>query len=92
MPFLRRQIAALKPSVIVALGSTAVKGLLGPGTPGITRLRGNWRQFEGIALMPTYHPAYLLRGGEDKFWDVWEDLCKVLDRLGKPIPDKKRPT
>jgi len=89
MPYLKRQIAALKPKVIVALGGTAAKGLLSTDE-GITRMRGRWRCFEDIDVMPTFHPAYLLRGGNEKYWDVWEDLCAVLERLGRPIPEQKR--
>jgi len=89
MPFLKRQIAALKPKVIIALGGTAAKGLLSTDE-GITLMRGRWRSFEGIDVMPTFHPAYLLREGKEKYWDVWGDLCTVLERLGRPIPDRKR--
>ena len=89
-PFLMRQIAVVKPKVIVALGATAVEGLLGK-TAGITRLRGNWRTYRGIPLMPTYHPAYLLRNqsiGEKR--RVWEDMLKVMEKLGLPISQKQR--
>lgn len=84
MPYLKRQIAVLKPKVIVALGATAVKGLMGT-TTGITKLRGTWMSFEGIDLMPTYHPAYLLRNPPAKK-EVWEDLKTVLRHLGREIP------
>jgi DNA polymerase len=64
-------------------------GLLGL-TTGITRLRGKWLRFEGIDLMPTYHPAYLLRNPPAKH-EAWADLKAVLARLGKePPPVKKR--
>lgn len=88
LPFLREQIAALKPRVIVALGATAVKGLLDVKT-GITKLRGTWMSFEGIDLMPTYHPAYLLRSPGMKR-DVWNDLKAVLLRLGKEPPARTK--
>lgn len=94
LPYLREQIAVLKPKVIVALGATAVKGLVGL-TTGITRLRGQWQSYEGVPVMPTFHPSYLLRGGGEgkaRYWDVWDDMCKVLRRLGRTPPDKKRPT
>ncbi len=84
LPFLRRQIAALHPTLIVALGATAVKGLLGP-TEGISKLRGTWCDFEGIPVMPTYHPAYLLRNPPAKH-EVWADLQAVLKRLGRTAP------
>ena len=88
MPYLKRQIAALRPKVIIALGATAVKGLLDT-TTGITKLRGQWRLFEGIDLMPTYHPAYLLRNPSAKH-EAWDDLQAVLERLGRPIPGKSQ--
>lgn len=89
IPYLERQIAAIAPRVIVALGNTAMKGLL--GETGITRLRGKWREYRGVPLMPTYHPAYLLRGGGDekaRYWEVWEDMQQVLAKLGRPIPGR----
>lgn len=87
MPFLKQQIAALQPKVIVAMGATAVKGLLDVPT-GITRLRGTWMMFEGIDLMPTFHPAYLLRNPPAKR-EVWEDLKAVLKHLGREPPPRK---
>lgn len=86
MPYLLEQIELLKPKVIVTLGATAAKGLLG-ATEGITKLRGKWQDFEGIDTMPTYHPAYLLRNPNGKR-PVWEDMQAVLERLGKPVPKK----
>lgn len=77
--FLDRQIAAIKPQVIVALGRFAVQSLLKTRTP-ISRLRGEWQSYQGIPLMPTYHPAYLLRNPEGKR-DVWEDMKDVMRRL-----------
>jgi DNA polymerase len=89
MPYLRQQIEILKPKVIVAMGATAVKGLLGL-QEGITKLRGTWLSFEGTEVMPTYHPAYLLRNESAKK-DVWNDLKAVLKRLGrKPPPVRKK--
>ncbi len=91
MPFLKEQLALLQPKVIVCLGATAVKGLLKTKT-GITKLRGTWMQFEGIDVMPTYHPSYLLRSGGDekgRYWEVWEDMVKVLEQLGREPPPKK---
>ncbi len=86
LPFLKRQIALLQPKVIVAMGATAVEGLitLAEGE-SISKVRGRWFTFEGIALMPTYHPAYLLRNPAMKR-PVWEDLKAVLSRLGHPVP------
>ena len=79
MPYLKRQIAVIRPKLIVCLGSTAVKGLTGDQT-GITRIRGTWREFEGIPVMLTFHPAYLLRNPAEK-GKVWTDLKAVLARL-----------
>ena len=90
IPYLHEQIDLIRPKVIVALGGTAVEGLLGK-TLGITRLRGNWKTYRGIPLMPTYHPAYLLRNqalGEKR--RVWEDMLQVMEKLGLPISDKQR--
>lgn len=91
-PFLVRQIELVRPQVIVALGSPSAKYLLGT-TTGITRLRGNWGEYQGVPLMPTYHPSYVLRNGGDKSplkKDVWSDIRQVLARLGWPEPEKKQ--
>ena len=85
LPYLRRQIALVKPRTIVALGATAYKGLSGDDMASISNVRGVWHSFDGIPLMPTFHPAYLLRCPTAKR-AAWEDLQKVLVRLGKPIP------
>lgn len=87
MPYLKEQLALLKPKVIVCLGATAVKGLLDVKT-GITKLRGTWMSFEGVDVMPTFHPAYLLRNPPGKK-DVWQDLQAVMERVGRPVPEKK---
>jgi DNA polymerase len=89
MPYLNEQIDLLEPQVIVALGATAVQGLFGT-SEGIMRLRGKWKLYKGrIAVMPTYHPAYLLRTPSAKR-DVWEDLQAVLRHMGRPIPPVRR--
>lgn len=77
--FLLRQIAAIRPQVIVGLGRFAVHSLLKTNAP-ISKLRGEWQSYQGIPLMPTYHPAYLLRNPEGKR-DVWDDMKQVLRRL-----------
>lgn len=87
IPYLKRQIAEVQPKVIVALGATAVLGLL--NLTGISRLRGTWLSFEGIDLMPTYHPSYLLRNPSMKK-EAWSDLQAVLKRLGRTPPPVKR--
>lgn len=87
-PFLRQQLASLSPKVIVALGKVAAQALLREST-AISRLRGNWREYCGIPLMPTFHPAYLLRSPEEKK-KAWLDLQQVMKRFGKtPAPPKK---
>ena len=78
IPFLKRQVAIVRPRFIVALGNTAILGLL--GETGILRIHGKWRQFEGIPLMPTMHPAYLLRNPSAKR-ACWEDLKLVMAKL-----------
>ncbi len=80
-PFLIKQLQAIRPGVIVALGNVAVKTLL-KTKEGITKLRGTWKTYQGIPLMPTFHPAYLLRNPSDKKL-VWEDIKKVLTEMEK---------
>ncbi len=80
-PFLIKQLQAIKPQCIVALGNVAVKTLL-KTKAGITSLRGNWQTYQGIPVMPTFHPAYLLRIPGDKKL-VWEDIKKVMAELSK---------
>ena len=83
-PFLRRQLLALRPGLraIVALGRTPTQYLLRSTAP-ISGLRGQFAAWEGIPVMPTYHPAYLLRTPSAKR-QVWEDLQKVIEALGRP--------
>jgi uracil-DNA glycosylase len=80
-PFLRAQLASIRPKIIVTLGKCAAQSLLGDGTP-ITRLRGTWREYCGVPVMPTFHPAYLLRSPAEKK-NAWADLRQVMKRLGK---------
>lgn len=78
-PFLLREIASARPEVIVVMGNTAMKNLLDT-REGITRLRGIFQDYKGIKVMPTFHPAYLLRDPSKKR-ETWEDLKKVRDYL-----------
>lgn len=78
-PFLKKQIDLVRPRIIVALGKFAVQTLLQSKVP-ITKLRGQWHSYHGIKLMPTFHPAYLLRNPADKKL-VWEDIKKVIKEL-----------
>jgi DNA polymerase len=81
-----RQLRAIGPEVIVALGKFAAQTLLRSKTP-ITQMRGQWFDYHGIMLMPTFHPAYLLRNpGEKRL--VWEDIQKVMRTLGLPVGGK----
>jgi uracil-DNA glycosylase len=90
LPYLLAQIDVIKPKVIVALGATAVEGLLGK-TEGITKLRGNMQTFRETPLMPTFHPAYLLRNqAMSEKRKVWEDMLQVMERMNLPISDKQR--
>ena len=90
IPFLHEQIDLVRPKVLVALGATAVEGLLGK-TVGITRLRGNWQTYRGIPLMPTYHPAYLLRNQAlSEKRRVWEDMLQVMARLGMSASERQK--
>ncbi len=76
--FLFRQLTAIQPKAICALGSTAAKALLG-GKEGVTKLRGNWKKWNGIPLMVTFHPSYLLRPyNQNAKREAWEDLKTVL--------------
>ncbi len=85
-PFLRAQIAAIHPRIIVALGRIAVQALLRDTSP-ISRLRGRWFAYEGVKLMPTFHPAYLLRSPDEKK-KAWDDLQLVMKELGRPVTKK----
>lgn len=88
LPYLQEQISLIRPKVIVALGATALQGLLDVQM-GITKVRGTWMEYEGVPLMPTFHPAYLLRSPAGKK-DVWEDMKAVLAKLGREPPPRKR--
>jgi len=90
IPYLQEQIDLVQPKAIVALGATAVDGLLGK-SPGITKLRGQWQTYRGTPLMPTYHPAYLLRNqAMSEKRKVWEDILQVMEKLEMPISEKQR--
>ena len=90
IPYLHEQIDLIRPKVIVALGATAVEGLLGK-TLGITKLRGTWKTYRGTPLMPTYHPSYLLRNQSlSEKRRVWEDMLAVMEKLEMPVSEKQR--
>jgi uracil-DNA glycosylase family 4 len=89
-PYLVEQIEIIQPRVLVALGAVAVEGLLGMrGT--MRELRGRWHAYNGIPLMITYHPAYLLRNqAPSEKRKVWEDMLQVMERLERPITQRQR--
>jgi len=92
LPFLKAQLQVIQPDVIVALGNTAMEGLMGHDPKRrITKIRGQWLEFDGVPLIPTFHPSYLLRNqslGTKRL--VWEDMLAVMDMLGMPVSDKQR--
>jgi DNA polymerase len=87
LPYLLSQIELIQPKVIVALGATAVRALLDVQL-GITKMRGHWYTFGDIPIMPTFHPAYLLRNPPAKK-EVWEDMKAVLEKLGREVPKSR---
>jgi uracil-DNA glycosylase family 4 len=87
-PFLFRQLDSIKPKVIVCLGATAFQTLLETGR-SISHYRGQWLDYRGYKLLPTYHPAYLLRNPAAKA-DVWKDLQKVMAELGLEVKKKAK--
>ena len=96
MEYVLEEIAIIQPKVIVALGKTAAEGLLQRDV-AITRLRGQWLEYKGIPLMPTFHPSYLKRKEDDgetianaEKRKHWEDMMMVMERLNMPITDKQR--
>lgn len=89
VPFLERQVAAIQPKVIVGLGKFAGQFLANSKTP-ISRMRGNWYQYQGIPLMPTFHPAYVLRNPKEGRRLVWEDMLKVVDEYNKDLPEGEK--
>lgn len=87
MPYLHEQLSLAQPKVIVALGATASRALLGSAI-NIRALRGQWKLYRAsIPVMPTFHPAYLLRDPSAKR-EVWQDLQSVLARLGRAVPGR----
>lgn len=92
LPFLKAQLSIVKPKVIVAVGATAVSGLLGKDSKRRMRdVRGQWASFESVPLMVTFHPSYLLRNNTNKAKRmVWEDMLKVMKRIERPISEKQR--
>ncbi len=91
IPYLHEQIDLIKPRVLVALGATAVEGLLTAKPSASPSCAGNGRPYRGTPLMPTYHPAYLLRNQAlSEKRRVWEDMLAVMEKLGLSISEKQR--
>ena len=92
LPYLKAQTEIMQSKVIVALGNTAVTGLLGPDPKRkLSQIRGQWQTFETTPLMATFHPSYLLRNGTmDTKRKVWEDMLKVMEKTGMEINDRQR--
>jgi DNA polymerase len=92
LPYLRAQIGIVEPKAIIALGLTAVNGLLGyDQTRRMRDVRGKWLAFDGTPLMATFHPSYLLRNNLNATKRiVWEDMLAVMERLAMPIDGKQR--
>ncbi len=89
LPWLREQIELVRPRALVALGATAAEGLLGETRP-LRDIRGSWLDFQGIPVLVTYHPAYLLRNQSiTEKRKVWEDMLQVLRKLGKTVSAKQ---
>jgi uracil-DNA glycosylase family 4 len=89
-PYLLEQIDHIQPKVLVALGATAIEGLTGHAGP-LGKVRGQFQQFRDIPLMPTFHPAYLLRNqANSEKRKVWEDMLQVLEKLGLTPTEKQR--
>ena len=92
LPYLEAQVRIVKPKVVVALGATAANGLLGydPGRT-VGRTRGRWLDYQGVPLLLTYHPAYLLRNNTNRAKRmVWEDMMLAMEKIGLPISEKQR--
>ena len=92
LPFLRAQVDVVQPKVIVALGATAARGLLGENSfKALGEIRGKWHVFGDTAVMVTYHPSYILRNQSNRSKRmIWEDLLKVMERTELEISEKQR--
>ncbi|MBL4574571.1 MAG: uracil-DNA glycosylase [Opitutaceae bacterium] len=92
LPYLRAQVEVVKPKLIVALGATAAKGLLGADAePSMGKVRGKWQLFGETPVMPTYHPSYLLRSDSMRTKRmVWEDMLQVMEKIDLPVSEKQQ--
>ena len=90
-PYLERQLEIIRPDVIVTLGLPSLKYMTSDAKLTMGRSRGHWREWRGIKMMPTFHPAYVLRQyTEETRAAVWSDLQLVMKELGLPLPKKKQ--
>ncbi len=87
LPYILQQIDIIQPEIVCALGATALKGLLRDPRASIGGMRGKFLDWRGTKIMPTYHPAYLLRAPAEKP-KTWEDLQVIMDDLGLPLPER----
>jgi len=92
LPYLKAQLQIVKPKVIVALGATAVNGLLGyDAKRSITRSHGEWHEFETIPTIVSFHPSYILRNGTNRVKRlIWEDMLAVMSHLSMPISERQQ--
>jgi DNA polymerase len=92
LPYLRAQVDIVDPRLLVALGATAAKGLLGTRAFGaLSEVRGRWHELGGRPLMVTYHPSYVLRNPTNRTKRlIWEDLLKVMERANLPVSERQR--
>ena len=92
LPYLRAQLEIVQPDVIIALGSTAAKGLLGDDSfKTLGEIRGKWQEFGSKPVMVTYHPSYILRNQSNRSKRmIWDDLLQVMERVQLPISEKQR--
>ncbi len=89
-PYLRAQLAVIRPKVVVALGGTVFHALTGDAAR-ITEARGHWREVDSLPLLPTFHPSYLLKNpSQGPKRQFWEDLLAVMEKVGMPISEKQR--
>ena len=91
-PYLKAQVSIVRPKIVVALGNTAIQAMLGHDrSKAVGKIHGDWHEFEGIPMMPTFHPASILHNESKRAKRrVWEDLLKVMERLEMPISEKQR--
>lgn len=89
LPYLKEQIQIIRPKIIIPLGATALEGLTGQ-TVSISKVRGHVKDFNGIAMVPTFHPAYVLRNSASEVRSlVWQDICRAMEIVGYDTADRR---